>query len=99
MPREKDPWQKAERVPASCDTPPEIEEMLVDGYARMSPAERLRRVCALNRLADEMAAAAIRNRSGPVLPGRELSLRLASLRLDRDTMIRAFAWDPETEGY
>jgi hypothetical protein len=73
--------------------------MLIEAYARMSPAQKLDRVCALNRLADEMAAAAIRARYGPDLLERELRLRLASLRLGRDTMIRLFGWDPATEGY
>ncbi len=33
------------------------------------------------------------------IPERELRLRLASLWLDRETMIRVFHWDPEPEGY
>jgi hypothetical protein len=96
---EKDPSVKTDKASTVFDTPPAIEEILVEGYARMSPAEKLKRVCALNRLAAEMAAASIRNRYGPNLPESELNLRLASLRLDRDTMIRVFDWDPEVEGY
>ena len=30
---------------------------------------------------------------------REKFLRLASLRLDRETMIEVYGWDPEEEGY
>lgn len=29
---------------------------------------------------------------------REIRLRLAALRLDREAMVRWFAWDPEIEG-
>jgi len=33
------------------------------------------------------------------VPERELRLRLAALRLDRETMIGVFNWDPEVQGY
>ncbi|MES1243019.1 MAG: hypothetical protein ABUT39_15490 [Acidobacteriota bacterium] len=83
----------------SPDTPPEIEEILLEGYRRMTPQQKLARVMDLNRAAQEMAAARIRADYGPGLSERELRLRLASLWLDRETMIRAFGWDPEIEGY
>jgi len=41
----------------------------------------------------------IQARYGPDLTERELRLRLAALWLDRETMIEAFGWDPEVEGY
>jgi hypothetical protein len=41
----------------------------------------------------------IQARYGPDLSERELRLRLAALWLDRETMIDAFGWDPEVEGY
>ncbi len=40
----------------STDTPPEIEEILLEGYRRMPPVEKLRQVFELNRAAQEMAA-------------------------------------------
>lgn len=83
----------------SSDTPPEIEEILLEGYRRMSPREKLERVMDLNRSAQEMAAARIRAQYGPDLSDRELRLRLAALWLDRETMVRAFGWDPEIQGY
>lgn len=87
------------RTSAARDTSLAVEELLIENYARMSPAVKLERVCALNRLADEMAAASIRARYGLGLQERELGLRLASLRLGRDVMIRVFGWDPQAEGY
>jgi hypothetical protein len=45
-----------------------------------------------------VALARIRKQRGSI-PERELRLRLASLWLDRETMIRVFRWDPEREGY
>lgn len=83
----------------SLDTPPEIEEMLLEGYRRMTPEEKMRRIVELNRSVEEMAAARIRTQYGPDLPERELRLRLAALRLDREVMVRLFDWDPEVEGY
>jgi hypothetical protein len=58
----------------------------------------MRRILELNRSVEEMAASRIRSRYGPDLPERELRLRLAALRLDRETMIEVFDWDPEENG-
>lgn len=85
--------------PMSLDTSPEVEEMILEGYRRMSPQEKMRRIVELNRAVEEMAAARIRAQYGPDLSERELRLRLASLRLDRETMIEVFGWDPEEMGY
>jgi hypothetical protein len=83
----------------SIDTPPEIEEMLLERYRQMSPGEKLRSVQDLNRAVQLMALAGIRSRHGSDLSERELRLRLAALWLDRETMIEVFGWDPEIEGY
>lgn len=83
----------------SPDTPPEIEEILLEGYRRMDPIEKLRQAFDLNRTAQQMAAIRIQARYGPDLSEHELRLRLAALWLDRETMIEAFSWDPEVEGY
>jgi hypothetical protein len=83
----------------SPDTPPEIEEILLERYRRMTPLEKLMQVFELNHMAQSMAAMRIQARYGPNLSERELRLRLASLWLDRKTMIAAFGWDPEVEGY
>lgn len=81
------------------DTPPEVEEILIEGYQRMSGREKIERVLDLNRTAEAMAAARIRAEYGPDLPERELRLRLAALRIPRRLMIEAFGWDPEVEGW
>ncbi len=85
--------------PMSLDTPPEVEEILIEGYRRMSPQEKLQRVLELNDLVERMAAARIRAQYGPEISERELVLRLAALRLDRETMIEVCGWDPEEKGY
>jgi hypothetical protein len=81
------------------DTPPEVRKVLIEGYRRMSPQEKMRRVLDLNRTVEAMAAARLRRDYGPELSERELRLRLTALRLDRETMIEVFGWDPEVEGY
>jgi hypothetical protein len=45
-----------------------------------------------------MALARIRKQHGSITE-QELRLRLASLWLDRETMIRVFDWDAQREGY
>jgi hypothetical protein len=80
------------------DTPPEVAALLVAGYRRMSPGQKLRRVVELNRAVEAMARARLRRRYRD-LDEATLRLRLAALRIPRDLMIAAFAWDPEREGY
>ena len=83
----------------SLDTPRQIEEMLMDLYASMPAAEKLRRVFDLNQAVQELAAARLRSQYGSGISDRELRLRLGSLWIDRGMMFRAFGWDPEIEGY
>jgi hypothetical protein len=85
--------------PLSADTPLEIEEILIERYRQMPPFEKLMQVFELNRMAQQMAALRLQAQYGPDLSERELRLRLAALWLDRETMIEAFGWDPEIEGY
>jgi len=81
------------------DTSPEAERVQLEGYRRMAPREKLARVFSLNRTLERLASARIEAWYGPDLSERELRLRLAALRLDRDTMMRAFGWDPDVEGH
>lgn len=64
----------------------------------MTPLEKLKKVNELNKSAQQMALARIRQQYGDI-PEREQQLRLASLWLDRDIMIKVFNWDPEKKGY
>jgi hypothetical protein len=80
------------------DTSPEAEAFLIEGYRRMSPAEKLRRVASLNRALKELAAARIRAQYGDI-PDDEMRLRLGALRLGRETMVKVFGWDPDEKGW
>jgi len=80
------------------DTSPEAERILIEGFRAMSPREKMARVAAMNQAVTQLARARIRRQYGPI-SDCEMRLRLAALRLDRDTMIRVFNWDPEEKGY
>jgi hypothetical protein len=82
----------------AADTPPEIEAVIIEGYRRMSPRQKLERVRELGRAAQQMALLRIAKQY-PNATERERRLRLASLWLTREQMIAAFDWDPEREGY
>jgi hypothetical protein len=47
---------------------------------------------------ETLALAGIADRH-PQADERERRLRLAALRLERDTMVNAFGWDPAVNGY
>jgi len=64
----------------------------------MQPWEKLRLVEQLVLASEELALVGIRERQ-PGASERELELRLAALRLDREAMIRLFGWDPLREDY
>jgi hypothetical protein len=64
----------------------------------MDPVKKLAQVEAMSDAVLRLAAARIRNQHAGISE-REFRLRLASLWLERDIMIRAFSWDPVKEGY
>ena len=83
---------------ATNDTDPLVEALLVEGYRRMSPSEKLERVRALTRAVQELALLDIRRRH-PDADERELALRLASRWIEPELMVRAFGWDVRKVGY
>jgi len=80
------------------DTHPEAERVLIEGLRKMTVAEKLARVQALNDRAEGLQVFDIRRRH-PNVTERELQLRLASRRLPPEIMRRVFGWDPKVEGY
>ena len=77
------------------DTSPEVEAILIAGFRRMTPAERLARACDLSLAVRQLALARLRSEH-PSASERELQLRLAALTIDAETMRRAFNWPPES---
>ena len=82
----------------SPDTHPDAEAVLIQGYRRMSVAEKLRCMEDLVRFASGLQRADIRRRH-PRADEREVALRLASRWLEPELMRLAFGWDPDREGY
>jgi hypothetical protein len=64
----------------------------------MSPGEKLACITELNRADEERRRADVRARYGDI-PEREMRLRLAAPRLGRETMVKAFGWDPDVMGW
>ena len=84
--------------PVQSDTDPKIEALMVAGYRRMSVAEKLEIVRSASLGIQELALMDIRRRH-PNADEREQLLRLASRRLDKETMRRVFGWDVDVQGY
>jgi len=80
------------------DTSPDAERVLIEGYRRMTPAEKLARVVALNRALVTLSTARLRDQYGAAMSPRELRLRLAALRLDPEIMRTVLGWDPAVHG-
>ncbi|MFN0108359.1 MAG: hypothetical protein ACKVZH_05845 [Blastocatellia bacterium] len=80
------------------DTPPEIERIIIEGYRRMSAAQKLQIMQDLQQSARLLALGEIR-RQHPQASERELQLRLASRWIEPEMMHKAFGWNPDVEGY
>jgi len=77
------------------DTDPRALEVFLECQRRMSASEKVNGMLNLARMAFDTAQAEIR-RQHPGIGEREVFLRAAARHLDRDTMIRAYGWDPES---
>jgi hypothetical protein len=75
------------------DTPVSVEQHMAELWRGATPAQKLRKMCSIGRLIDDLARAELRQRF-PWATDRDLDLRLAGRVLDRETMIAAFGWDP-----
>ena len=84
-------------VHGPSDTDPAIEALVIAGYRRMSGATKLERMCAMNRMGQELARADLRRRYPDDEPAVQ-RLRLAARWLGADLMRKAFGWDPDREG-
>jgi hypothetical protein len=80
------------------DTHPKIEVLLIEGYRKMSPAQKLDRVRALTRAVQELALLDVHRRH-PGASAREQALRVASRWIEPELMVRAFGWDVREAGF
>jgi len=79
-----------------ADTSAQMEEILVEGYRRMSAQEKLEQVGQLTRAVQTLALLDLR-RKYPEADHRELQLRLAARWLQPDLMHHLLGWDPREE--
>ncbi len=82
----------------ASDTDPAIEALRIEGFRRMSPAQKFALVSALTKNVRQLALIGIRSRH-PGIDEREAMLRLAAMSVDRATLVKAFGWDPERAGH
>lgn len=76
------------------DTDPKAFEVYIRLHRAMQPAERLARVFELCELQESLQIANVRH-AWPEAGEREIFLRVAARRLDRDLMMKAYGWDPD----
>jgi hypothetical protein len=82
---------------AMSDTSPEVEELMFRLWRRATPSQKLGKVFGIGKMINDLVRGELRGRYPGATP-REIELRLVSRNLDRETMIRAFNWDPELHG-
>lgn len=80
------------------DTSDFAEKIMIDAYRKMSPRQKIQQVVSLTQTVQKMALTRLRDQYGPMTEQEE-KLRLASLWLSQQTMIRLFNWNPEEKGY
>lgn len=76
------------------DTDPKALAILIELQRRMTLAQKAALVFELSDMLLELSAQGVRQQY-PEAEERELFLRMASRHLDRETMIRAYGWDPD----
>jgi hypothetical protein len=86
-----------EPLARGCDTPPSVERKMIELWRRATPDQKLARMFGMGHMINELARADVRRRY-PMATPREIELRLASRAIDRDTMVKAFGWDPDVRG-
>lgn len=82
----------------SPDTSREAEERQIAHWRALPDPEKARVLSELTRAAQQLARAGVLARH-PAASEEEIRLRVLALRLDRETMLKFFRWDPEREGY
>ena len=76
------------------DTDPESRKLYIQLLREMTPAQKLARIFDLCEFQQRLQYASVRSLY-PQASEEEVFLRVAARRLDRDTMIRVYGWDPD----
>ena len=75
------------------DTDPQALEVFLRLHSEMTPGQRAARIFELSAFQENLQRSSVRSMY-PAAGERELFLRVAARRLDRQTMIRVYGWDP-----
>jgi hypothetical protein len=76
------------------DTDPKALAFFIDLYRKMTPGERVARVFEMTAFQEGLQRSSVRSMY-PDAGEREVFLRVAARRLDRETMLRVYGWDPQ----
>ena len=76
------------------DTDPKALEVFLQLHREMTPGERVARIFEMAGFQENLQRASVRSMY-PDADEREVFLRVAARRLDRETMIKAYGWDPD----
>lgn len=76
------------------DTDPKALELYIQLHRELTPGERVARAFELTAFNEGLQRSSVRAMY-PDAGEREIFLRVAARRLDRDTMIRVYGWDPD----
>jgi hypothetical protein len=80
--------------PESRDAHPAVEALRIEGFRRMTLAQKFAQVASLTRHVRDLAIAGIRMRH-PGIGDRDARLRLAAMTIDPTVVARAFGWVPD----
>jgi hypothetical protein len=75
------------------DTDPKALALFIDLHRKMTPGERVARVFEMAAFQEGLQRSSVRSMY-PDAGEREVFLRVAARRLDRETMLRVYGWDP-----
>jgi hypothetical protein len=76
------------------DTDPAALAFFIELHRKMTPGERVARVFEMTAFQEGLQRSSVRSMY-PQADEREVFLRVAARRLDRETMIRVYGWDPD----
>jgi len=79
------------------DTDPKAMEVWLDLQRKMTPGEKIEATFGATQFVLQAYEMGVR-RLHPHADDREVLLRVAARHLPRDLMIRAYGWDPVTDG-
>jgi hypothetical protein len=76
------------------ETDPKALEAFIELHRRMTPGERVARIFEIVAFHEALLESSVSSMY-PDADEREIFLRVAAKRLDRETMIKVYGWDPD----